>query len=169
MNVRPDLRGIKFAWIACVVAGCSQGATAPSTASASGGASASAQGWIANGGTACEKYLAPDVVSAILLTPADHPQQLDAHSCHAGIIYIDLKIADIGVFRQELPMITGVHLMAGVGDGAYWNEAGAVSAVKGHDRGCDISILGTPGQMKIHSAALGQALGAICNKLFALP
>jgi hypothetical protein len=107
------------------------------------------------------------VVTAIVLTPADHPQQLDAHSCHAGIIYIDLKVADIDVFRQELPMITGTHLMAGVGDGAYWNQAGAVSAVKGHHRGCDISVI-DPQQLKIHNAELGQKLGEICNKLFAL-
>ncbi len=65
-------------------------------------------------------------------------------------------------------MIAGAHLMAGVGDGAYWNEAGAVSAAKGHDRGCDISIV-APQEAKVQGAALGQKLGEICNQLFALP
>jgi hypothetical protein len=136
--------------------------TAPAIAAADGG------GWIANGATACEKYLTPEVVAAILRIPAGHPRRLDAHSCNAGMIYIDLKVADINVFRLELPRIAGVHLMSGVGDGAYWNEAGAVAAVKGHDRGCNISIVGAPGALKIHNAELGQKLGEICNKLFAI-
>ena len=55
------------------------------------------------------------------------------------------------------------------GDGAYWNEAGAVAAVKGHDRGCNVSIIAAPSQLKLRGAALGEKLGAICNQLFALP
>lgn len=144
-------------------AGADSAATSPAAAGSSGGNS-----WIANGATACEKYLTPDVVAAILLAPAGTPQRLDAHSCHTGIIYIYLKVADIDAFRLEVPRIAGTHPMAGVGDGAYWNQAGAVSAVKGHDRGCDISVL-VPQQAKIHDVALGLALGEICNKLFALP
>jgi hypothetical protein len=138
--------------------------TTPALAAAGGGG-----GWISNGATACEKYLTPDVVAAILRTPAGHPRRLDVNSCNAGMIYIFLKVADINVFRMELPRIAGVHLISGVGDGAYWNEAGALSAVKGHDRGCNISIIGAPGELKIHDAALGQKLGEICNKLFAIP
>ena len=81
--------------------------------------------------------------------------RLDANSCNAGMIYIFLKVADIDVFRMEVPRIAGAHPISGVGDGAFWNEAGALSAVKGHDRGCDISIIGAPGELKIHNAALG--------------
>src|ERR1700722_3405408 len=124
--------------------------------------------WIDNGATSCAKYLTPDVVAAILRSPAGAPRRLDAHSCNVGPIYITLKVADIDVFRQELSMIAGVHRMSGVGDGAYWNEAGAFSSVKGHDRGCDISVI-DPGAPKIHNAELGQKLGDICNKLFATP
>ncbi len=136
--------------------------TAPAPVGARGGA------WIDNGATACEKYLTPDVVAGILRAPAGHPRRLDAHSCNVGPIYISLKVADIDVFRRELAMIAGVHRMGGVGDGAYWNEAGAFSAVKGHDRGCEISVI-DPGASKIHNAELGQKLGEICNKLFAIP
>ena len=135
----------------------------------SGSSNGGGSTWIANGATACEKYLKPDVVASILNAPAEPPKRLDAHSCHTGLIYIYLKVADIDVFRLELPRIAGTHTMAGVGDGAYWNEAGAVSAVKGHDRGCDISVVAAPGQTKIQGAALGQKLGGICNQLFALP
>jgi hypothetical protein len=123
--------------------------------------------WIDNGATACEKYLTHDVVSAILSGPAGAPQRIDAHSCHVGMIYIMLKVADIDVFRPERPRIAFAHPISGVGDGAFWNDAGGFSAVKGHDRGCDISVVGAP--TKIQGAALGQKLGDICNKLFAIP
>ena len=129
--------------------------TAPALPAAGGGA------WVDNGATACEKYLPPDVVAAILRTPGGRPRRLDAHSCNVGPIYID-------VFRQEVPRIFGAHPIGGIGDGAYWNGAGALSAVKGHDRGCDVSVI-DPGAPKIHNAELGQKLGEICNKLFAIP
>ena len=137
--------------------------TSPALAAPAGGSA-----WTANGATACEKYLTPNVVAAILSSPAGHPRRLDANSCMVGPIYVALKVADIDVFRQELQMIAGVHLIGGIGDGAYWNQAGALSAVKGHDRGCDISVI-SPGAAKIHNAELGQKLGDICNKLFAIP
>jgi hypothetical protein len=136
--------------------------TAPALAAPGAG-----NAWIDNGATACEKYLTHDVVAAILLSPAGAPQRVDAHSCHTGMIYITLKVADIDVFRPEIPRIAFAHPIGGVGDGAFWNEAGGFSAVKGHDRGCDISVVGAPA--KIHDAALEQKLGEICNKLFALP
>jgi len=124
--------------------------------------------WTANGATACEKYLTPDVVAAILRNPAGHPRRLDANSCNVGPIYISLIVADIDIFRAELPRIFQAHPIGGIGDGAYWNGAGALSAVKGHNRGCDISVI-DPGAPKIHNAELGQKLGDICNKLFAIP
>jgi len=124
--------------------------------------------WTANGATACEKYLTPDVVAAILRNPAGHPRRLDANSCNVGPIYISLIVADIDIFRAELPRIFQAHPIGGIGDGAYWNGAGALSAVKGHNRGCDISVI-DPGAPKIHNAELGQKLGDVCNKLFAIP
>ena len=137
--------------------------TAPALA-----ASGSGSAWTTNGATACEKYLTPDVVAAILRNPAGKPRRLDANSCNVGPIYITLIVADIDVFRLEIPRILGSHPISGFGDGAYWNGAGALSAVKGHDRGCDISVI-DPGAPKIHNAELGQKLGEICNKLFAIP
>lgn len=124
--------------------------------------------WVDYGATACDKYLTPDVLASILRNPAGRPGKVDAHSCNVGPIYITLSVADINVFRQEISRIAGAHPISGFGDAAYWNEAGAFSAVKGHDRGCDISVI-DPGAPKIHNAELGQKLGDICNKLFALP
>ena len=124
--------------------------------------------WTNNGATACQKFLTPDVLASILRSPACQPRRLDANSCNAGPIYISLKVAGIDVFRQEIPRIFGAHPIGGFGDGAYWNGAGAFSAVKGHNRGCDISVI-DPGAPKIHNAELGQKLGEICNKLFAIP
>jgi type III secretory pathway component EscS len=42
-----------------------------------------------------------------------------------------------------------------------------VAAVKGHTRGCHVSMIGAA--TKIQDEALAQKLGDICNKLFALP
>jgi hypothetical protein len=150
----------RSAMLAAILTGTMYAVSAP--------AAAVNNGWTANGATACEKFLTPDVVAAILRSPAGPAQRIDATSCHAGPIYITLKNASIDVFRQEIPRIVGAHTMAGVGDGAFWNQAGAVSAVKGHDRGCDISVI-DPGAPKIHGEALGQKLGAVCNRLFGLP
>jgi hypothetical protein len=158
MHSPPRLPALAFAAVLATLA-----FTAPALAAQGTGSA-----WTANGATACEKYLTPDVVAAILRNPAGHPRRLDANSCNVGPIYITLKVADIDVFRQELSMIAGVHRMSGVGDGAYWNAAGAFSAVKGHNRGCEISVI-DPGAPKIHNAELGQKLGEICNKLFAIP
>lgn len=183
MNTRIVLHVIAAASIACAIGGCAKEASSatdkssaiPSNASPSAtDASANGQDWTSNGATACDTYLTPEVVAAILLVPAGHSRRLDARSCiyqteHAGSIGINLSVADIDVFRQEISRIVGTHPMSGVGDGAYWNAAGAVSAVKGHKRGCDISVVGAPNVTKIRDEALGQKLGEICNKLFALP
>jgi hypothetical protein len=101
-------------------------------------AASSGSAWIANGATACEKYLTPAVTAAILRTPPGHAQRADANSCNAYPIYIGLKVTSVAVFRQQLPLIAFAHPISGIGDAAFWNDAGAVSAVKG-DRGCDIS------------------------------
>jgi hypothetical protein len=154
MNTRILLHSIAAAWIAC----------APGGASASGDNGTS---WTANGASACENYLTPNVLAAILTMPAGPAARLDADYCHTSSIYIHLTVADVDVFRQEVPHIAFAHPMVGVGDAAFWNQAGAFSAVKRPNRRCDISIVGPP--PKIHDYALAQKLGEICNKLFALP
>jgi hypothetical protein len=138
-----------------------------STSQSMRGAS-SDQKWTANGGTACEKFLTPDVMSAIAIAGPAPAVKDDAQSCHSGSVYISLKVADVATFKMEVPRIAMTHPMTGVGDAAYWNHAGAVSAVKAPDRGCDISVIGAPDTTKIKDEALGQKLGDICNKLFAL-
>jgi hypothetical protein len=160
MNGRTVSYGIAAACLSSTLGARAQGP---------GSASANAPTWTANGASACEKCLAPDVVAAILLRPGGHAERVDAHSCHTGSIYIGLKAANVDVFRQEVPRIAFAHPMAGVGDAAFWNPAGAVSAVKAPNRGCDISVVGAPDVTKIRDEALGRKLGEICNKLFALP
>jgi hypothetical protein len=182
MNTRIALHGliaVSIAWatLACAkdAASASEKSTADpaSAAPAATDASAKSDDWTANGATACEKYLTPDVVAGILKAPAGHSRRIDAQSCYfdgargAGGIGINLKVADVDAFRQMVPRIVGTNNLPGVGDAAYWNAAGAVSAVKGHTRGCDISEIG--GVTTVSGAALGQKLGEICNKLFALP
>jgi hypothetical protein len=131
------------------------------------GATGNGKSWTANGATACERYLTQDVVAAILTTPPGPAARLDSDLCHSGSIYIHLVVANVAVFKMEVPNIAFAHPMGGVGDAAFWNPAGAFSSVKSPDRGCDISIAGPP--PKIHEEALARKLGEICNKLFALP
>jgi hypothetical protein len=178
------LHGLIAGSVAWAILGCAKEAASateksaanPSSVSpAANDGSASGADWTANGATACEKYLTPDVVAAILKVPGGKAQTLDARSCNfqgergAGIIGITLGVEDVDRFRLKLPQIVGTHTLAGVGDAAYWNAGGAISAVKGHKRGCDISVLGAPDVTKIRDEDLGKKLGEICNKLFALP
>lgn len=182
MNTRIALHGIIAATVACTIGGCAKEAASatdkstvlPSTASPSAtGSAATGQDWTSNGATACDKYLTPDVVAEILTYPAGHVSPNGEHSCGFqgayASIWITLNLQDIDVFRAERPRIVGTHPLSGVGDDAYWNEAGAISAVKGHKRGCDMSVVGARGSTKIHDEELGKKLGEICNKLFALP
>jgi hypothetical protein len=150
----------------CIAAACMITAIAPATADAG---PPNGQGWVSNGSSACAKYLTPDILAAILTKPDGAAEKIDANSCHTGFVYISLAVNNVETFKLELPRIVGVNMMTGVGDLAYWNHAGAISAVKGHDRGCEISVLNGPYMAKIHDEELGKKLGEICNKLFALP
>jgi hypothetical protein len=182
MNTRLALHLIIAATVACTIGGGAKEAASatdkstamPSTASPTAtGSAANGQDWTSNGATACDKYLTPDVVAAILLAPAGHVSPNGKQSCGFqgayASIWITLKVQDIDVFRLEVPRIVGTNPLPGVGDDAYWNAAGAISAVKGHKRGCDMSVVGAPGGTRIHDEELGKKLGEICNKLFALP
>ena len=75
MRSLPRLLTLAFAAVLATLA-----FTAPALAAP--GSSGSA--WTANGATACEKYLTPDVVAAILRNPAGKPRRLDANSCNVG-------------------------------------------------------------------------------------
>jgi hypothetical protein len=155
--------------VPCMAAACMVAAFSAYAPVSAHGTPTNGTGWTANGASACEKYLTPDVVAAILGKAPGPAVRIDAASCNTGSIYINLLVADVDVFRQEIPRIVGAHSMAGVGDAAFWNQAGALSAVKGHARGCDISVIGEAYATKLHDEALARKLGEICNKLFALP
>lgn len=154
MDTRIVLNSIAALCVAC----------APGGVSASGD---NGNSWTANGAAACERYLTPNVLATILDTPAGPAARLEADYCHTGSIYIHLTTANVEVFKQEVPHIAYAHPIAGFRDAAFWNDAGAFSAVKRPDRRCDISVVGPP--PKIHKEALAQKLGEVCNKLFALP
>lgn len=171
MHARIAMPGLAVAIIAGALVSCAKEASSSTTTA---GAAPASSDWTANGGTACEKYLTPDVVAAILVDPAGQSRRKDATSCEfatkqSGNIGITLKVGNVDAFRRQMKMIAYTHPMTGVGDAAYWNEAGAVSSVKGN-RGCDIEAFGVAFHAtKLREEALGRQLGAICTKLFALP
>jgi hypothetical protein len=160
----------------CMLAACSRGASA----SAKGGGSTEAAGgsnggqWIANGGTACDKYLTPDVVGKIMANPAGTTKLRTAQGCTfemadgGGNISITLNNGGPATFSAMRKYWVNPVALAGVGDSAVQTMIG-IAAVKGRDRGCTIDAGGAPGETKVTGAPLGQELGKICNALFALP
>ena len=157
----------------CMLAACSRGTSASSGATAGGQASSSSQ-WIANGRTACAKYLTPDVVGTILTRPAGQAKELSAQACAfeaadgGGNIGITLTQGGPAAFTAMRPYWSDPVALAGVGDSAVRTTIG-IQAVKGNGRSCAIDAGGAPGETKVTGEALAQELGKICNALFALP
>ena len=163
----------------CALAACSQNHGSNNVGPSDSSAAASNQaapsnGWIANGATACDKYLTPDVVAAILSHPAGKTKRLSGQACtfesndSGGNISITLSNAGSAAFDQYQQYLVDPRPLAGVGDKASSSLTG-IDAVKGNDRTCTIDAGGAPGSTKLTGDALAQKLGEICNKLLALP
>ncbi len=136
-----------------------------STRAASGAAQ-----WVANGATACQRFLTLDVTSAILAKPGAFTR-LSPQSCSYkadnGSIAITLTQTSMASFAARQEFLADPKPLAGVGDKAVQHAIG-ILAIKG-DRGCGINTVGALGAFKLGGPALGAKLGAICNDLFALP
>lgn len=170
---------IALVCVLCETSACTPGTpasadgsnTATATASATGN-STDANVWVNNGATACDKYLTPDVVAEILTHPAGQSKKLSAQACayktDAGNIDITLTNGGLKGFNVRLQYLVDPVPLPGVGDKAV-RSVGGIAALKGSDRGCSIHAGGAPGSTKLTGEALAQKLGAICNKLFALP
>ena len=173
-------RNIALACTLCSFAACSQGASTSGSGGTSANAAAATSGsatggdWVANGATACEKYLTPDVVAAILTHPAGKNKTLSAQACSyettdsGGTIAITLASAGPEAFDQYQKYLVDAVSLPGVGDRASRSMTG-IDAVKGDNRMCTIDAGGAPGSTNLRGEALAQKLGEICNKLFALP
>lgn len=158
----------------CVLAACSHG---PATSGSSGGGKSNASNgsqWIANGNTACDKYLTPDVVAKILTHPAGKVSLRTPQACSyksddgGGSIGITLTNGGPAGYTARRPYTADPVPLAGVGDSAIRTMIG-IEAVKGTDRGCSIDAGGAPGSTKVSGEALAKQLGDICNTLFAIP
>ena len=152
--------------ILCVAAACSKGGTA------SGSAGASGTSFTNGGGSACAKYLPPDVVATIIGTPTRPAKTLSAQSCtieradDAGSITITLSNADAASFKAYQQYLSEPKPLAGVGDQATQTTLGIVS-IKAPNMGCDIDAGGAPGSVKMDRATLSKQLGDICNRIYA--
>lgn len=147
---------------------CGKG-DAPRTANHASVAAAQAN-WSSLGATACDRFLTPDVTNAILSQPAGPAKRLSAQACSVDVSGGSLSItlivdgpAGFDAFTQNL---TDPQPLAGVGDKALRHMIG-IAAFKSPNMVCTIDAVGAPGFLKLSGAALGQALGAVCNKLFA--
>jgi hypothetical protein len=162
------------------LAACSHAASSSESGDTSGSSGSSAAstaggGWAANGATACEKYLTPDVVAAIWIHPGGHVKAGDDdHSCgyqsdNSGRS-IAIMLANDGPdsFNGGYKYLVNPVPLANVGDKASLTANGVV-AVNGDDRTCHVDVYGEDAALKVSRETLGQMLGGICNKLFALP
>ncbi len=193
MNTISLLRSITVACALCTIAACSQGASAPTPAPADSdkssntaagdlGATASDDSaWQTNGGTACDKYLTPDLIAEVLNMPTGKIEHLNPEECKYGApdwhnpasIHITLGgHFNPGMFKAAAQFRENQVPLPGVGDMATRSGNGShvmIDALKGDHRYCYINAEAGSGSVPLKSEPLAQKLGAICNKLFALP
>lgn len=153
-------------------------ATAPGRCSHDGSGSAGRVGtsgastgdWTSLGATACATYFTPDVAKNLLADPPGTPKTLSTQSCSldtsGGNISVTLIADNAAGFDAFSKNLVDPHPLTGVGDKALQHMIG-IAAFKAPSRVCTIDAVGTPGFVKLSGDALGQALGAVCNKLFA--
>lgn len=142
-----------------------------SASTAIAGSSAAATGnWTSLGGTACATYLTPDVAKNLLADPPGTPKTLSPQACSletsGGNISVTLIADNAAGFDAFSKNLVDPHPLSGVGDKALQHMIG-IAAFKAPSRVCTIDAVGAPGFVKLSGDALGQALGAVCNKLFA--
>jgi hypothetical protein len=159
----------------CAITACSRGTSAPGgdqpAPKTAGGDAPAGSAWIANGATACEKYLTPEFVAQIFRNAAGSRKTLSAQACSFetpdfASINITLSAAGPSVFDAHQKYLTDPVPLAGVGDRAVRSATG-IEAVKGRDRMCGIDVM-PPFGNRLSGEALARKTGEICNKLFAL-
>ena len=167
---------IAAAGVACTIAACTQesspSADGGKTMATSTAASATSGNWTANGATACDKFLTPDVVGAIFKNPAGQSKSSGGVGCRFetpdfASIAITLTSGGPAVFDAHQKYLTDPVPLPGVGDKAVRSATG-IEAVKGNDRMCGIDVM-PPFGNKLSGEALAQKVGEVCNQLFALP
>lgn len=160
-----------LAAIACKKAGAGDPDASASGANASAAPSGGGD-FASHGGDACGKYLTPDVVSAILNGTPGPAKKLSPQGCSvtttddAGSISITLTSATPQAFDAYQKYLSNPTPLSGVGDRAVQSMTG-ISSIKGSNEGCDVDAGGAPGSLKLHGKALGDKLGAICNRIYA--
>ncbi len=167
------MRNLTLVPVLLVAAFCVAGGHSNTSAQAGTAASGA---WIANGLAACEKYLTPDVVALIWGDPAGQSKALDTRSSSSKAclfqsadhnIRIQLSTDGPASFDAARQYLVDPAPLPNVGDKASLTGEGIV-AVKGANRTCRIDTVANSGSVKLSRQALGQKLGEICNKLFAL-
>ena len=151
------------------------GANAPNAATASYASASvgnSVSDFASRGGDACGKHLTPDVVSSILNGTPGAAKRLSPQGCSVstlddgGTVTITLMAATPQAFDAYQKYLVNPTPLSGVGDRAVQSMTG-ISSIKGSNEECDVDAGGAPGSLEIHGNALGDKLGAICNRTYA--
>jgi hypothetical protein len=160
----------------CIMIACSKSAANSSDRASSGGTSAEATHahveFARRGAGACDKYLTADVVKRILGTDVDERKTLSSQSCTVrstksdGELTITLKDVSPKAFHDFREFLSDPQSLAGVGDSAMTSTAPTVTAIKG-TMGCDFDASRGSSPAALSGAARNQALGELCNKIFA--
>jgi hypothetical protein len=157
-----------------VLVSCSNGA-GPGSGSGAAPLSAAARPASAD---ACERQpIKIDDVAGILSAPVTEMRAVpgDAQSCEfstAGFPAITISIRPgLGSSTVEAWIAGRMPLtasrLAGVGEAAVWQAPLQEVIAQQHDLLCDIQVRGGAGDIALASDALPQALGALCNRIFA--
>ena len=188
MDIFPLLRITSTICAICAVGACTQGAPSATAAASDKSSIAAADigtnvsddsAWQTNGGTACDKYITPDLVAEVLNMPAGKIEHTNPETCKVGApdwhnpasIQITLgSHSNPGLFKATEQLRENLVPLPGVGDMATRSGNRTyvlVDALKGDHRSCSITAMVSSAPLK--SELMAQKLGAICNELFALP
>jgi hypothetical protein len=166
MTMAPSVGGLAGICVLALLAGCSR-STAPINPKA-------------NSMTAsvCDRHILKiEDVGGILSTPITETQPLpgDAQSCEFITATFPAIIVSVrpGLGRTTVDAwATGkmpLHSapLPGVGDGAVWLETLHEVVAQKNALLCDIQVRGGGSDLVLNSTALPDAVGALCNKIFA--
>src|SRR5580698_3762812 len=155
------------------------GACSKSEAPGRTGASAQeASGTTAVAASVCNRHLLEiEDVAGILSTPIIGTQSLpgDAQSCEFATASFPAIIISVrpGLGRTTVDAWTTGKMplhgdpLPGVGDGAVWLDTLQEVVAQKNALLCDIQVRGGGSDLALNSKALPNAVGALCNKIFA--
>jgi hypothetical protein len=174
MTMAPSAAGLAVICILAFLAGCSKSAAPINSRTNSKGAG----GTLAVNASVCDRHILKlEDVGGILSAPITETQPLpgDAQSCEFITAAFPAIIVSVrpGLGRTTVDAWTTGKMplhgdpLPGVGDGAVWLDTLQEVVAQKNALLCDIQVRGGGSDLALNSKALPNAVGALCNKIFA--